>query len=93
MYYPGTRVSIPLVYINQDRSADLKRGSFIYRVNKFLDCVCGEEIPPQLEIDVSDAGPGQIYKLNSINFPPNVRPAKTVSPDFIAAVVKTPKGG
>eukprot|EP01033_Poteriospumella_lacustris_P016895 gene16896-12092_t len=90
-YRPGTRVSIPLAFINQDRSADLKRGSFITRVNKFIDCVCDEEIPAQLEIDVSDAAPGQVYRLNNINFPPKVRPAKTVPPDFVAAIVKSPR--
>lgn len=54
--------------------------------------MCDDEIPSQLEIDVSDASPGQVYRLNSINFPSKVRPAKTVPPDFVAAVVKTPKG-
>jgi hypothetical protein len=35
IYTPGQRLRIPLEYINHDMSNDLKRGCFVYRINRF----------------------------------------------------------
>jgi hypothetical protein len=91
-YTAGTKVKIPIEYINTDLSNDLKKGCFIYRVNNYIECVCDEEVPKSIIVDAAEAMKGQVYRLNNLQFPPRVRPAKSVPPDFVACVVKTPKG-
>jgi hypothetical protein len=34
-YRPGTRLRIPVVYINDDSSVDMKRGSYLVHINRF----------------------------------------------------------
>lgn len=91
-YRPGTRLSIPLEFINDELSVDVKRGSMVVVVNKYIDCICDGEIPKTIKIDMSNCKNGDVVRLNSIPFPPLVRPAKTVPPDFVACVVKVLKG-
>lgn len=33
-YKPGTQVRIPVVYINDDASVDIKRGAYVVHINR-----------------------------------------------------------
>mmetsp|Transcript_24493 Transcript_24493/g.40837 ORF Transcript_24493/g.40837 Transcript_24493/m.40837 type:complete len:257 (+) Transcript_24493:84-854(+) len=93
VYSPGSRLRIPIEYINEDLSQDLRRGCFLIRVNHYIECVCDEEVPAKIVVDLSTAQKGDVLRLNALQLPPKVRPAKTVPLDFVLAVVKAGRGG
>jgi hypothetical protein len=82
-------VRIPIDFINADQSQDLKRGSFMIRINQFVECICDNEIPKSIIVDLANAQKGDVYKLNSLVLPPNVRPSKNVHSDYVLCVVKS----
>ena len=91
-YWPDTRMRIPIEFINADQCVDLRRGSFLVRVNRFVECVCHMEIPKSLVVDLAGVQKGDVLRLNCITFPPNVKPSRNVPPDFVLGVVRTAKG-
>jgi len=92
-YWPGTRMRIPVEFINADQSVDLRRGSFLITVNKFIECICDMEIPKSLVVDLTGTVKGDVLKLNHIVFPPGVKPSKNVPTDFVVGVVRSSRGG
>lgn len=88
-YIPGNRLRIPINFVNADQSLDLRRGCYIVRVNKYIECVCDDEVPQNVTLDLSAAQKGDVFRLNALKLPPKVRPAKTVAPDFVVCVVKS----
>lgn len=91
-YWPGTRVRIPVEFINMDQSVDLRRGSFLIRVNRFVECVCGMEIPKSLVLDLTGAAKGDVLRLSSLIFPPGVKPSRHVPADFVIGVIRSARG-
>eukprot|EP01039_Chlorochromonas_danica_P001304 gene1303-1423_t len=92
-YYPGTtRLRIPIDFVNEDQSADVKRGSFVINVNTFVDCFCEGEVPRSLVLDLSNAKRGDIFRLSSLTLPPGVRPTRNMPLDLVLAVVKSFRG-
>jgi len=91
-YWPGTRMRIPIEFVNADQCVDLRRGSFLVRVNKFVECVCDMDIPKSLVLDLASAQKGDVLRLNRIAFPPNVKPSRNVPPDFVVGVIRTARG-
>lgn len=91
-YWPGTRMRIPVEFINADQSVDLRRGSFLIRVNRFIECVCDMDIPKSLVLDLTGVQKGDVLKLQHVQFPPNVKPSRNVPPDFVVGVIKTTRG-
>lgn len=87
-YIPGNRLRIPIEFINSDLSQDLKRGCLLVRVNHFVECVCDAEVPNNIIVDLSGVQKGDVIRLNALQLPPKVRPAKTVPSDFVVAVIK-----
>jgi hypothetical protein len=88
-YVPGNRLRIPIDFANSDQSLDLRRGCFIVRVNKSIECICDDQVPSKITLDLSAAQKGDVFRINSLTFPPHVRPALTVAPDFVVCVVKS----
>ena len=44
-YKPGTKIRIPVVYINDDASVDIKRGAYVVHINRWVFmfwslCIC-----------------------------------------------------
>lgn len=89
---PNNRLKIPIEFVNADQSADLKRGCFLFRVNKFLECICEGEVPSSIELDLTGAIKGQVFRINSpaLKLPPKVRPSPYVPSDFVLGIIKTP---
>jgi len=92
-YWPGvTRLRIPVEFINEESSQDMKRGCFLVRVNEFVECVCDGDVPSKIVVDLSEAKKGDVIRLNSVKLPPQVRPAKKVAFDFVLGVVQSARG-
>jgi len=89
-YWSGARMRIPLNFINQDQSVALKRGCFLLRVNRFIECIVDdpESIPDYINVDVTGTEKNDVLRLEHVTFPPNVRPSNRVPDNFVAGVVK-----
>lgn len=91
-YWPGQFVRIPLSYVNEDQSVDLKRGCFLLRTSWYLECIVDsadpEHMPKSLDVDLAGTLKGDVLRLKHIAFPPFVRPSHRVPEDFVAAVIK-----
>ena len=35
-YKPGTKIQIPVVYVNDDASVDIKRGAYVVHINRYI---------------------------------------------------------
>lgn len=88
-YIPGNRIRIPIEYINTEENVELRRGSFLVKVNSFVECICGTELPKTLQVDVASAGKGDVFRISHITFPPNVRPAESVPLDYVLCILKS----
>ena len=88
-YTPGNRLRIPVEFINEDQSQDLRRGCFLVTVNQFVECVCDGEVPAKIVVDLSNVQKGEVIRLNDIVLPDKVRPAKTVGIDYVLGVVQS----
>lgn len=86
---PSNVLRIPIDFINEDQNQDLKRGSYVLRINQFLQCTCDGDIPRSLTVDLGSAPRGAVFKISDLNLPPNVRPAKNVPLDLVVCVIKS----
>lgn len=81
-YFPGRPIKIPIVYINEDESAAMKRGGFVVPVNRHVSCVIeeGVDIPEAIELDLTGAGLKEVVRIDRLIFPDGVKPSKRVDP-------------
>lgn len=86
----GTKMRLPLNYINKDLCVDLKRGCFLLRVNQFVEVLVDDVdlLPKHIDVDLSGASKNSVLTLENMTFPPCVRPSHRVHHDYVAAVVK-----
>lgn len=89
-WVPGCFMRIPFTFINTDLCVDLKRGSFLLRVNHFIECICEDpdKMPAFIEVDLSGAAKGSVLTLKNMVFPDGVRPSHRVPQGFVAGVIK-----
>ena len=88
-YRPGNRMRIPVDFINADMSVDLRRGCFLTRINRFVECICEHDVPTKLVVDLSGVQKGDVVRLSALTLPPGVRPSPTVPSDYVVAVIKS----
>jgi large subunit ribosomal protein L25 len=91
LYQPGSVLRIPLTYENAELSVDLRRGCFVAKVNRYVECVCTGDVPNYLNVDLTGREKNDVIRIGSIVFPPGVRPHKTVTDDFVIAVIQSTK--
>ena len=91
-YRPGTRLRIPLKFINSDQSVDIRRGCLLVRVNRFIDCKCQNDIPPHIIVDLSQAKQNDVIRLRDIKLPKGVIPTVKFSPpDYVLGIITAGK--
>jgi ribosomal protein L25 (general stress protein Ctc) len=92
-YRPGTRLDIPLEFVNAEASTDLKRGSTLLKILKSLECICSGPIPATIKVDLANVSKGDILRLsNNVELPLGVKPASKVRSDCVIGVVKGSRG-
>ena len=83
----GTAVSIPFRYVNEEASSALKRGSYVLQVTNYLKVAAMDEnIPAELEVDLTDVEPKDVIRLSRVNVPSNVKVLDT-DPNFVIGTV------
>jgi len=93
-YHPGNRVEVPFSFFNEELSTDLKRGSFLQRVNKSMHITCapGVALPPSIPVDLANKSKGQVIHLHDVVLPEGVAADKSSAPNLVIAKVSTNRG-
>lgn len=85
-------VSVPVVFVNEDASPGLKKGGVLNIVRHELDLLCpNEDIPEEIQIDVTGREIGDSIHISSVTLPKGV--SSVISDrDFTIATVIAPSG-
>ena len=86
-YRPGIRVRIPVKFVGMDQNIDIKRGSFLVRINRFIECVCGEDVPQEIVVDVSKAKQKDVIRIDQAKLPEECNPSQRVPKDYVLAII------
>lgn len=92
---PGrNRLRIPFEFINDELNVDIKRGAYVVKVNRYLECLCsGNSVPRSITVDLAGSMKGKPIRLCDIKLPSQVRPTRSVPDDLVIAIVKSGRGG
>jgi large subunit ribosomal protein L25 len=82
-YHAGRPLKIPIVYINEEESAALKRDGYIVPINKFVECFVedGVPIPEALELECAGLQLKDVVRMDRLIFPDGVRHTDRVDPE------------
>ena len=83
-------LSIPVKFINHEKSPGLKRGGVLNIVRRKVELKCpAENIPTELVVDLDGVDIGESFKISSIKLPENVTPT-IQGRDFVVATLAAP---
>ena len=83
-------IEIPVKFINNEKSPGLKRGGVLNIVRRKVEMKCpAENIPEDIEIDLTGTDIGTSIKISSVKLPNEVIPTIT-DRDFVIATVAAP---
>jgi len=83
-------VQVPVVFVNEDASPGLKKGGVLNIVRHELELVCpNEEIPAEINIDVTGKDVGDSIHISEVALPKGVESAIT-DRDFTIATLVAP---
>jgi large subunit ribosomal protein L25 len=84
------RVSIPVEFVNKDKSPGLKRGGVLNVVRHAIEVYCTvENIPQIITVDLEGLDIGDSVHISAVKLPHGVRPTITTR-DFTVAAVAAP---
>ena len=89
---PGATIilSIPVKFINHEKSPGLKRGGVLNIVRRKVELKCpSENIPTELVVDLDGVDIGESFKISSIKLPEEVFPT-IQGRDFVVATLAAP---
>jgi large subunit ribosomal protein L25 len=83
-------VTVPVAFINHERSNGLRRGGILNIVRHGVDLICSvENIPDRLVVDLSGLDVGESIHIEAIALPEGTRPVIT-DRDFTIASIAAP---
>ena len=83
-------VSVPVIFINEEKSPGLKKGGVLNIVRHELELVCdADKIPSEVEIDVTGKDVGDSIHISEVNLPTGSASAIT-DRDFTIATLVAP---
>jgi large subunit ribosomal protein L25 len=92
LYRPNNKMRVPIEFINADECLDIRRGAMLLPVNKFVEVQCLYGVPATIKVDLSNKKKGSVLRLADLQLPPFVRIHKSVSADYVLAVIQGTKG-
>jgi large subunit ribosomal protein L25 len=88
--HASVHVNVPIVFIDEEESAGIKRGGVLNIVRHELELVCdAAEIPDQIEISLKGVEVGDSIHISAITLPKGAKSAIT-DRDFTIATVVAP---
>jgi large subunit ribosomal protein L25 len=83
-------VQVPVVFVNEDASPGLKKGGVLNVVRHELELLCpNEQIPSEIEIDVTGKDVGDAIHISEVSLPAGVESSIT-DRDFTIATLVAP---
>ncbi|MCP9223183.1 50S ribosomal protein L25/general stress protein Ctc [Erythrobacter sp. LQ02-29] len=83
-------VNVPVVFLNEEASPGLKKGGVLNVVRHELELICdGEDIPAEIEIDVTGKDVGDSIHISEVKLPEGAESAIT-DRDFTIATLVAP---
>jgi len=80
-------VMVPVVFINHERSAGLRRGGILNIVRHGIDMVCSvDNIPDRLVVDLDGLDIGDSVHIGAVTMPENARPVIQARDFTIASI-------
>ena len=80
-------VMVPVVFINHERSAGLRRGGILNIVRHGIDMVCSvDSIPDRLVVDLDGLDIGDSIHIGAVTMPENARPVIQARDFTIASI-------
>ena len=80
-------VSVPVVFINQDRAPGLRRGGILNVIRHTIDIACAVDgIPDRLVVDLDGLEIGDSVHIETVTMPEGVRPIRSSRDSTIASV-------
>lgn len=84
-------VSVPVHFINEEKSPGLSQGGMLQVIRYEVDLVCpAMEIPEFIEVDLEGFETGDTIKISNVKLPAHITPAIT-DRDFSLASINAPK--
>jgi large subunit ribosomal protein L25 len=88
--HASVHVNVPIVFIDEEESAGIKRGGVLNVVRHELELIVdAAEIPDQIEISLKGVEVGDSIHISAVNLPKGAKPAIT-DRDFTIATVVAP---
>ena len=83
-------ISVPIIFINEEKSPGLKGGGVLNTVRRELDLICQiKNIPEKLEADLTGLEVGSVIHMSNIELPEGVSPVIS-DRDFTIATIAAP---
>ena len=83
-------ISVPIIFINEDKSPGLKSGCVLNAVRREIDLICKiSSIPEKLEADLTNLELGSVIHMSDIKLQENVIP-QISDRDFTIATIAAP---
>ena len=83
-------ISVPIIFINEDKSPGLKSGCVLNAVRREIDLICKiNSIPEKLEADLTNLELGSVIHMSDIKLQENVIP-QISDRDFTIATIAAP---
>ena len=83
-------ISVPIVFVNEDKSPGLKSGGVLNAVRREIDLICKiNSIPEKLEADLTGLEVGSVIHMSDIKLEENVVP-QISDRDFTIATIAAP---
>ena len=83
-------ISVPIIFINEDKSPGLKGGGVLNAVRREIDLICKiNSIPEKLEADLANLEIGSVIHMSDIKLEENVVP-QIPDRDFTIATIAAP---
>jgi len=81
-YYPGREIEIPVLYVNEEESATLKRGGFIVPLKRKIPVTIeqGVPIPDFIRLECAGLKRKEVLKVDRLIIPEGVKMCKHVNP-------------
>lgn len=84
---PGLRVSVPLRFVNEDKSPALSRGAYVLPISRKLSCILGADfIPDDIEVDLTGVVAKEVIRIDRASIPGAIRVLNT-DPNLTLAIV------
>lgn len=94
-YHPNKPIKIPIKLVNEEESPALKRGGFLLKVNRFIECLVEADVPiPEcIELECTGLRQKDVVRRERFLMPEGVTIHPRVADDFLVGTVFGSRGG